>query len=88
MGGRVMVPARLSRLQPRFLAWLQVQEQCTRGTMSASHHELVQAMAHDKGNLSRSLANLEAKGLVKIARTPGGKAESEQSGAWEVVKKR
>jgi DNA-binding MarR family transcriptional regulator len=35
----------------------------------------VQALAHDKGNLSHSLANLEAKGLIRIARTPGHKAE-------------
>lgn len=33
-------------------------------------------MAHHKGNLSTSLRNLEAKGLVKITRTPGGKAEA------------
>jgi hypothetical protein len=29
-----------------------------------------------KGNLSHSLANLEAKGLATIARTPGGQAEA------------
>ena len=28
------------------------------------------------GNVSRSLKGLEAKGLVTIARTPGGKAEA------------
>jgi DNA-binding MarR family transcriptional regulator len=44
--------------------------------MAADHAELVQALAHDKGNLSRSLHNLAAKGLVTIARTPGGKAEA------------
>jgi DNA-binding MarR family transcriptional regulator len=30
----------------------------------------------DKGNLSHSLTNLEAKGLIRIARTPGGQAEN------------
>jgi DNA-binding MarR family transcriptional regulator len=44
--------------------------------MSASHQDLVRAMAHDKGNVSSSLKGLEAKGLVAIARTPGGKAEA------------
>jgi DNA-binding MarR family transcriptional regulator len=41
--------------------------------MAGSHMDLVQALAHDKGNLSRSLQNLEAKGLIKVSRTPGGK---------------
>jgi DNA-binding MarR family transcriptional regulator len=44
--------------------------------MAASYPELVQALGHDKGNLSHSLANLEAKGLLRLARTPGGKAEA------------
>ena len=39
--------------------------------MAASHQALVQALAHEKGNLSHSLQNLERKGLVTIARTPG-----------------
>lgn len=44
--------------------------------MAASHQDLVQALGHDKGNLSTSLKGLEVKGLVTIARTPGGKAEA------------
>jgi DNA-binding MarR family transcriptional regulator len=71
-----MAPERLSHLQQRILAWLGAHEQCTRGTLSASYPELRQALAHDKGNLSHSLANLEAKGLLRLARTPGGKAEA------------
>jgi DNA-binding MarR family transcriptional regulator len=71
-----MVPERLSALQRRILAWLQAHEQRTRGTMAADHQELVSALGHDQGNLSHSLANLERKGLLKIARTPGGKAEA------------
>jgi DNA-binding MarR family transcriptional regulator len=70
---------RLSRLQRRILAWLAAEEQRTRGTMSASHADLVQALVargHDKGNVSTSLKGLEAKELVTIARTPGGKAEA------------
>jgi uncharacterized protein YjbI with pentapeptide repeats len=60
----------------RILAWLVEEEQHTRDTMAARHQELVQALAHDQGNLSRRLANLEAKGLVRITRTPGGRAEA------------
>jgi DNA-binding MarR family transcriptional regulator len=71
-----MAAARLSQLQRRILAWLLAEEQRTRGTMAASHQGLVQALGHDKGNLSTSLHNLEAKGLVTITRTPGGKVEA------------
>ena len=74
-----MAPARLSRLQRRILAWLLADEQRTRGTMAASHEDLVQALvarSHDPGNISTSLTGLAAKGLVTISRTPGGKAEA------------
>jgi DNA-binding MarR family transcriptional regulator len=71
-----MARERLSALQRRILAWLAAEGQRTRGTMSASYSELRQALAHDKGNLSHSLRNLEAKGLVRMVRTPGGKAEA------------
>ncbi len=74
-----MAAERLSRLQRRILAWLAAEDQRTRGTMAASHEELVRALVargHDKGNLSASLKGLEAKGLVTITRTPGGKAEA------------
>jgi DNA-binding MarR family transcriptional regulator len=85
-----MATERLSRLQRRILAWLLAEEQRTRGTMSASHQELVRALAHDKGNVSTSLKGLEAKGLVRIVRTPGGKAEAVDltpAGRHEVVNK-
>jgi DNA-binding MarR family transcriptional regulator len=63
--------------QARLMAWLAAEEeQRTRGTMAASYAELVRTLAHEKGNLSHSLANLEAKGLVRMNRTPGGKAEA------------
>jgi DNA-binding MarR family transcriptional regulator len=63
-------------LQHRILAWLLAEHQRLRGLVAAAHQDLVHALAHDKGNLSHSLSNLEAKGLVKIARTLGGKAEA------------
>jgi DNA-binding transcriptional ArsR family regulator len=71
-----MASNRLSLLQHRILAWLAAEEQRTRGTMAASHPDLVRALATDKSNLSRSLMRLEDQGLVTIARTPGGKAEA------------
>jgi DNA-binding MarR family transcriptional regulator len=74
-----MAPERLSRLQRRILAWLAQEERRTRGTMRASHEDLVRALVargFDKGNLSHSLKGLEAKGLVTVTRTPGGKAEA------------
>jgi DNA-binding MarR family transcriptional regulator len=71
-----MASNRLSGLQRRILAWLAAEAQRTRGTMAASHQDLARALAHDKDTLSRSFKGLEAKGLVTIARTPGGKAEA------------
>jgi DNA-binding MarR family transcriptional regulator len=74
-----MASQRLSRLQRRLLAWLVAEEARTRGTMSASHADLVRALVargHDKGNISTSLTGLAAKGLVTITRTPGGQAEA------------
>jgi len=74
-----MAPERLSRLQRRILTWLVAEDQRTRGTMAASHEDLVRALVargHDKGHVSTSLTGLEAKGLVTITRTPGGRAEA------------
>jgi DNA-binding MarR family transcriptional regulator len=74
-----MADQRLSRLQRRILAWLVVEDQRTKGTMSASHQDLVRvlvALGFDKGNVSTSLKGLEAKGLVRLTRTPGGRAEA------------
>jgi DNA-binding MarR family transcriptional regulator len=71
-----MAPERQSRLQHRILAWLVAEEQRTRGTMAASHQDLVQALGHDKGNVSHSLANLTRKGLITLTKTPGGQAEA------------
>jgi hypothetical protein len=38
----------LSRLQRRILAWLLAEDVRLRGTMAASHQDLVRALAHDK----------------------------------------
>ena len=61
--------------------------------MAADHQALVRtlvAQGYDKGNLSASLRNLEAKDLVRISRTPGGQAEAVDltpAGRREVVNK-
>jgi|Tabmets5t2r1_1033131.scaffolds.fasta_scaffold50061_2 DNA-binding MarR family transcriptional regulator len=71
-----MAAHRLSRLHRRILAWLWAEDQRLRGTMSASHEDLVQALAHHKGNVSTSLKGLGVKGWVRLTRTPGSRAEA------------
>jgi len=74
-----MAAERLSRLQRRILSWLVSEDQRLRDTMAGSHEDLVHALVargFDKGNISTSLKGLEAKGLVTIARTHGGRAEA------------
>jgi DNA-binding MarR family transcriptional regulator len=74
-----MACERLSRLQRCILGWLVAEDRRTRVTMAADHQALVRALVArgcDKGNVSTSLKGLAAKGLVTIARTPGGRAEA------------
>lgn len=66
---------RLSTLQKRMLCWLDAEERRTDRVFSSSHQQLVQALPNAKGNISHSLRLLEARGLVKIGRSPGGHAE-------------
>jgi DNA-binding MarR family transcriptional regulator len=70
-----MALRRLSRLQRRILRHLFLSHQRTRGTLAMSHFELVQATGGDRSNVGHSLRTLEARGLVTIGRSPGGKAE-------------
>ena len=71
-----MAARRFSRLQKRLLAWLATDERRTRGVISSSHQELIGALQGDKGNISHRLHTLEARGLLVIVRSHGGKAES------------
>jgi DNA-binding MarR family transcriptional regulator len=71
-----MAHERLSRLQHRILTWLLAEERRMRGTMAASHLDLVHAVGGDKGNVSTSLKGLERKGLIRIHRASGGHAEA------------
>jgi DNA-binding MarR family transcriptional regulator len=71
-----MATRRLSRRQKHILQWLATDHQRTRGMITSSHQDLVQTLPGDKGNMSHSLQTLEARGLIVISRSPGGKAES------------
>ena len=71
-----MAAQRLSRRQKHILHWLAADHQRTRGMITSSHQDLVRALPGDKGNISHSLQILEARGLIVIGRSPGGKAES------------
>ena len=70
-----MPTQRLSRLHRRILQWLATDHQRTNGVIVSSHGELVHALRGDKGNISRSLRTLEARGWLMIGRSPGGKAQ-------------
>src|SRR5688500_12891372 len=70
-----MAARRLSRRHQQILQWLAADHQRTRGIITSSHQDLIRALAGDKGNISHSLATLEARGLIIISRSPGGKAE-------------
>jgi transposase len=71
-----MAAWRLARRQKQILQWLAVDHPRTRGMIRRSHQDLVRALPGDKSNLSHSLQPLEARGLMGIGRSPGGKAES------------
>ena len=70
-----MATQRLSRLHRRILQWLAADHQRTKGVTVSSHGDLVHALQGDKGNISRSLRTLEARGWLIIGRSPGGKAQ-------------
>ena len=71
-----MAARRLSRRHKQILHWLAADYRRTRGMIRSSHQSLVQALPGDKGNISHSLQTLEARGLIGIGRSPGGKAEA------------
>jgi DNA-binding MarR family transcriptional regulator len=58
------------------LHWLAADWRRTNGGTSSSHWELLRALRGDKSNMSHSLRTLEARGLMVIERSSGGKAES------------
>ena len=71
-----MAPQRLSRLQKRILNWLEQEYIRSKGSVSPGHQHLVKALSDEHHqSISRSLKNLEAKGLITVGRTLGGTAE-------------
>jgi DNA-binding MarR family transcriptional regulator len=70
-----MATQRLSRLHRRIVQWFAADHQRIRGFILSSHGELVHALRGDKGNISRSLRTLAARGWIVIGRSPGGKAQ-------------
>lgn len=71
-----MAAKRLSGLQRRMLEWVYEAEASRGWHASPSYFELRQALGGNKGNMSVSLRNLEAKGLITVYRTRGGQASS------------
>jgi len=70
-----MTATRLSRLQKQMLRWLHADERRSRGVIASRHQELVQAVPSAKGHMSHSLRLLDTRGLIRIGRSPGGRAE-------------
>lgn len=70
-----MTATRLSRLQQQMLRWLHADERRSRGVIARSHQERVQAVPSAKGNISHSLRLRETRGLIRLGRSPGGRAE-------------
>jgi hypothetical protein len=71
-----MAARRCSRLPKRLLAWLTRDEPRTRGMIVSSHQDLIGALQGDQGPSSHRLCTLEARGLLVIVRSRGGKAEA------------
>ena len=71
-----MAAERLSGLQRRVLAWLYEAEARSGWHISPSYFDLRRTLGGNKGNLSMSVRNLEAKGLIQVYRTSGGQASS------------
>jgi DNA-binding MarR family transcriptional regulator len=58
------------------LEWVYEAEASSGWHTSPGYFELRQALGGNKGNMSVSLRNLEAKGLITVYRTRGGQASS------------
>ena len=71
-----MAAKRLSGLQRRMLAWIYEAEARSGWHISPSYFDLRRALGGNKGNMSVSVRNLEAKGLIKVYRTSGGQSSS------------
>ena len=71
-----MAVQRLSQLQRRILCYVYEAEASRDWRYRPGYGEVRQALGGNKGNMSVSLRNLEAKGLIQVYRTPGGQAST------------
>ena len=71
-----MAAQRLSGLQRRLLQWVYEVESSHDWHYRPGYSELRQEVGGNKGNMSVSLRNLEAKGLINVYRTSGGQASN------------
>jgi len=71
-----MAAQRLARQHQRILPWFAANSQRTRGVLTSSPQDVVRALPGDKRHIGQSLQTLEARGLLAIHRSPGGKAEA------------
>ena len=72
-----MKQERLSGLQKQVLRWVCDAFERSGGTVTPPYFEMVQTLAAsgvDRSNLTRSVKNLEAKGLISAVRSAGGHA--------------
>ena len=87
-----MAAQRLSGLQRRLVQWVYETEAGSGSSYRPGYDELRRALGGNKGNMSVSVRNLEAKGLVKVYRTSGGQAstvwltEAGKNRAWKLKK--
>lgn len=65
---------RLGKLQRQILVWLRTEQIRTGRSAYAAYTDLVRAMPADKSNVTKSVRNLERKGLVVLGYSPGGYA--------------
>jgi hypothetical protein len=71
-----MAAQRLSRRHHYLLPGVAADHQRTRGMIPRSPQDLGRALPGDTGNMSHSVQPREARGLMVIGRSPGGKAAS------------
>jgi len=69
-----MTATPLSRLPTQMRRWLHADERRARGVIARRHQELVQAVPSATGTMSPSLRLLDTRGLIRIGRSPGGRA--------------
>ncbi len=70
----LMPATRLSRLQQQILRWLQADARRSHGVMARSPQARVQAVPSAQGHSSHRRRLLDMRGLIRLGRSPGGRA--------------